>query len=66
MKEFRVVDEDMNVYGEFDGIVAACRESNKVSGTSVYVMDLKTKTIKEILSDKTVEYFANYELSHVR
>ena len=58
MKEFRIVDNEDNVYGEFDGIVSACREAKRL-GCKVLQMDMKTKTIKEELSEKVVDYMAS-------
>ena len=58
MKEFRIVDNENNVYGEFDGIVFACREAKKL-GCKVLQMDVKTKTVKEIISEKVIDYMAN-------
>ena len=58
MKEFRIVDNEDNVYGEFDGIVSACREAKRL-GCKVLQMDMKTKTVKEVLSEKVVDYMAS-------
>lgn len=58
MKEFRIVDNENNVCGEFDGIVSACREAKRL-GCKVLQMDMKTKTVKEELSEKVVDYMAN-------
>lgn len=58
MKEFRIVDDKNNIRGEFDGIVQACREAKK-NGYKVHVMNLRTKEIKEILSDNVIDYMAS-------
>lgn len=58
MKEFRIVDRENNVYGEFDEIVSACREAKRL-GCKVLQMDMKTKKVKETISEKVVNYMAS-------
>lgn len=58
MKEFRTVDSDNNVYGEFDGIIDACREAKQL-GCKIHVMDVKNKRFKEELSENVINYMAN-------
>ena len=58
MKEFRIVDNENNVYGEFDGIVSACKEAKRI-GCKVLQMDMNTKTVKETISEKVVNCMAS-------
>lgn len=58
MKEFRIVDNENNVYGEFDGIVSACKEAKR-RGCKVLQMDIKNKIVKEIISETVVNYMAS-------
>ena len=58
MKEFRIVDTENNVYGEFDGIVSACKEAKR-RGCKVLQMDMKSKTVKETISEEVVNYMVN-------
>ena len=58
MKEFRIVDNENNICGEFDGIVSACKEAKRL-GCKVLQMDMKSKTVKETISDEVVNYMVN-------
>ncbi len=58
MKEFRIVDEENNVYGEFDGVVDACKEARRL-GCKVHVVDVKKKSFKEELSETVIDYMVN-------
>lgn len=58
MKEFRIVDNENNVYGEFDGIVSACKEAKRL-GYKVLQMDMKSKTVRETISEEVVNYMVN-------
>lgn len=58
MKEFRIVDNENNVYGEFDGIVSACKEAKRL-GCKVLQMDMKSKTVRETISEEVVNYMVN-------
>ena len=58
MKEFRIVDDENNVYGEFDGIVSACKQAKRL-GYKVLQMDMKSKTVKEIISENVVDYMSS-------
>ena len=53
MKEFKIIEGKNEVY--FDSIVKACKEANKI-GSLVYVLDLKTGEVKEIINKNTIEY----------
>ena len=58
MKEFRIVDNENNICGEFDGIVSACKEAKRL-GYKVLQMDMKSKTVKETISEEVVNYMVN-------
>ena len=58
MKEFRIVDNENNICGEFDGIVSACKEAKRL-GCEVLQMDMKSKTVKETISEEVVNYMVN-------
>ena len=58
MKEFRIIDNENNICGEFDGIVSACKEAKRL-GCKVLQMDMKYKTVRETISEEVVNYMAN-------
>ena len=58
MKEFRIVDNEKNICGECDGIVSACKEAKRL-GCKVLQMDMKSKTVKETISEEVVNYMVN-------
>lgn len=58
IKEFRVVNGNFNCIEEYDSVVKACKEAVK-NNYSVHVMDLKTKRVKEVLSDKVLKFMSS-------
>lgn len=59
MKEFRLVNEERNCYGEFDCAVTACKEAAKI-GCKVLCMNVRTGKVKEEFSKETIDFLSTY------
>ena len=60
MKEFRLVDDERNCYGEFDCAVTACKEAAKI-GCNVLCMNVRTGKVKEKFSKETIDFLSTYK-----